>query len=143
MGKLNKKKVAIIVIAALVIIATITIVVILIGNSKNKNNPYANAGSISATESEFEALKIKDIELKYKEDGSETIIDFSIENLTDNAVENQTIQIQLLDENNGMIAGVETHVDTINAKSSHKVNMMLAGNIQGIKTIKLVQPEAE
>jgi len=138
MEKLNKSKVIIIAIIALLVITTIILVVIFSGKN-NEDELGAKSGTISSTESEFEPLKIKDIELTYKEDGSETIIDFSIENTTDEKVEKQTINIHLLDENDGLIAGVETYVETIDAKSSHKVNMMLAGNIQGIKKIKLVK----
>ena len=138
MEKLNKSKVIIISIIALLVITAIILVVIFAGKN-NEDDIGTKSGTISSTESEFEPLKIKDIELTYKEDGSETIIDFSIENTTDEKVEKQTINIHLLDENDGLIAGVETYVKTIDAKSSHKVNMMLAGNIQGIKKIKLVK----
>lgn len=141
MEKLNKKKLIIVAIVVLVVIALITLTVILLkkNNNNDEEGEFAKAGSISKTESEFEALEVKDIELTYKEDGSETILDFVIENKTEQKVEKQTINIHLLDENNGLIAGVQTYVETIDAKSTHKVNMMLAGNIQGIKTIKLVK----
>lgn len=139
MEKLNKKKLIMVIIIALIVIAAIIIGVIFLGKN-NEGELSSKSGTISLTESEFEPLKIKDVELTHKEDGSETVIDFEIENTTDQKVEKQTINIHLLDENGGLIAGVETYVETIEAKSSHKVNMMLAGNIQGIKKIKLVKP---
>lgn len=138
--KINKTKLVVIIIIALVVIAAITLCVIFLGG-KNSNETYANAGSISKTESEFDTLTIKDIELKYVEERNETILDFSIENNTDDKLENQTIKIQLLNEKNELISGLETKVSTIDARGSHKVNITLAGNIQGITKIKLVKPE--
>ena len=139
MEKINNKKVILVIIIALVVIAAIILGVIFIGGNNEEEGKGPKTGTISLTESEFEPLKIKDIEVTYKEDGSETIIDFSIENTTEEKVEKQTINIQLLDANDRLIAGVETYVETIDAKGSHKVNMMLAGNIQGIEKIKLVK----
>lgn len=139
MEKLNHKKVIMVVIIALVVIAAIILGVIFIGGNNEEIKGPAK-GTISSSESEFEPLKVKNVEVTYKEDNTETIIDFSIENTTEEKVEKQTINIQLLDANGGLIAGVETYVETIDANSSHKVNMMLAGNIQGIEKIKLVKP---
>lgn len=144
MEKLNKTKLIGIIIIVLVVIAAI-IAGIIMANSKNNNENELGdkAGSISSTASEFEALKVKDIELSYSEERKETTLDFVIENVTDAKVEKSTIEIQLLDEKDSLIAGVETYVETIDAKSVHPVNMMLAGNIQGIKKIKLVNPMKE
>lgn len=139
-NKLNKTKLVVIIIIALVVIAAITLCVIFLGG-KNNDETFANAGSISKTESEFDPLTIKDIELKYVEERNETILDFSIENKTDDKIENQTIKIHLLNANDELISGLETKVSTIDPKGSHKVNITLAGNIQGITKIKLVKPE--
>lgn len=138
MKKLNKTKVALAIIIALLVIATIILGIIFWG--KNKDKTYVNAGSISQTESEFEPLIIKDIELKYVEERNETILDFAIENKTDEKVEKQKIKIHLLDEKNGLISSLETNVSTIDPKGSHKVNITLAGNIKGINKLKLVKP---
>lgn len=138
MEKINKTKLVMIIIIALVVIAAITIAIIAINNNNGEEGSESKAGSISLTESEFEPLSVKDIELTYSEERNETIIDFAIKNKTEEKVEKLTIEIQLLDENEGIIAGVETYVETIDANGEHKVNMMLAGNIQGIKKIKLV-----
>lgn len=141
MEKLSSKKIILITIISLVVIAVVILGVILFAKNKGENKDNTRTGAISLTESEFEALKIKNIEVTYKEDTSETVIDFEIENTTDKSVEKQTIDIQLLDENEGVIAGVQTYVETIDPKGSHKVDLMLAGNIEGIKKIKLVKPE--
>lgn len=142
MEKLNKTKLIAIIIIVLVIITAIILGVIF-ANSGKEGELESKAGSISSTDSEFEALKVKNIELTYSEERNETILDFVIENATDAKVEKSTIEIQLLDENDGLIAGVETYVETIDEKGVHPVNMMLAGNIQGIKKIKLVNPMKE
>ena len=141
MEKLNNKKVILVIILALVVIAAIILGIIFLGNGGSEEGK--KSGTISQTESEFEPLRVKDIELTYKDDGSETIIDFAIENTTGEKVEKQTINIHLLGENDSLIAGVETYVETIDAHGSHKVNMMLAGKIQGIKKVKLVNPNLE
>lgn len=141
MEKLNKTKLIAIIIIVLVIITAIILGVIFANSGKEENETGSKAGSISSTDSEFEALKVKNIELTYSEERNETILDFVIENATDAKVEKSTIEIQLLDENDGLIAGVETYVETIDEKGVHPVNMMLAGNIQGIKKIKLVNPQ--
>lgn len=140
MKKINKTKLIMIIIIALVVIAAIILGVIFLGKG-GENDVDSKPGTISASESDFETLKVKDIELDYSEERNETIIDFSIENTTEEKLEKLKIDIQLLDENDGLIAGVETNIETIDAKGQHKVNMMLAGNIQGIKKIKLVKPE--
>lgn len=142
MEKLNKTKLIAIIIIVLVIITAIILGVIF-ANSGKEGKLESKAGSISSTDSEFEALKVKNIELTYSEERNETILDFVIENTTDAKVEKSTIEIQLLDENDGLIAGVETYVETIDEKGVHPVNMMLAGNIQGIKKIKLVNPQKD
>lgn len=138
--KINKSKLVIIIIIALVVIAAIILGIIFLGGN-NDEDPFANAGSISKTESEFDPLTIKDIELKYVEERNETILDFSIENKTDDKLENQTIKIHLLNENEQLVSGLETKVSTIDPKGSHRVNITLAGKIQGITKIKLVKPE--
>lgn len=144
MEKLNKTKLIAIIIIVLVIITAIILGIIFANSGKGEENELGNkAGSISATDSEFEALKVKNIELSYSEERNETILDFVIENITDEKVEKSTIGIQLLDKNDGLIAGVETNVEIINEKGVHPVNMMLAGNIQGIKKIKLVNPQKD
>ena len=140
MEKINKTKLILIIILVLVVIAAITLGIIFLSKG-NGENLGSKAGTISSTDSEFEPLRIKNVELSYPESGNETIIDFAIENTTDQKVEKQTIDIQLLNEDDGIIAGVQTYVETIDAKSEHKVNMMLAGKITGIKKIKLVKPE--
>ena len=141
MEELNNKKVILVIIIALLVIAAIILGVIFLG--KDGNEEESKAGSISMTESEFEPLKIKNVELTYKEDTTETILEFGIENATDEKVEKQTIIIQLLGESEQPIASIETYVETIDPKGTHKVNMVLAGNIQGIKKIKLVKPEQQ
>ena len=143
MEKLNKTKLIAIIIIALVIIAAIIIGIIFAKSGNNNNELENKAGSISSTASDFEALKVKNIELSYSEETKHTTLDFVIENVTDAKVEKSTIEIQLLDEKDGLIAGVETYVETIDVKGAHPVNMMLAGNIQGIKKIKLVNPMKE
>lgn len=139
MKNINKTKLAIVIIVALVVIAAIILGIIFLG--KNKEDPYAKAGSISKTESEFEPLTVKDIEMKYVQEKNETIINFAIENKTDERVEKQKMKIQLLNENDQLIAGIETNEITIDPKGSHPINLTLAGNIQGIKKLKLVKPE--
>lgn len=143
MEKINKTKLVVIIIIALVVIAAITLGVIFLGKGNNGEETNSKAGTISNTDSEFEALRVKDIELKYREESNETILDFAIENTKEEKAEKLTIQIQLLDENDNLISGIETYVETIDGKSEHKVNMTLGGNIQGIKKIKLVKPQQE
>ena len=89
MEKLNNKKVILVIILALVVIAAIILGIIFLGNGGSEEGK--KSGTISQTESEFEPLRVKDIELTYKDDGSETIIDFAIENTTGEKVEKQTI----------------------------------------------------
>lgn len=141
MEKINKTKLVIIIIVALVVIAAITLGVIFLG--KKEEDPYAKAGTISKTDSEFEALRVKEIELKYVEESNETKLDFAIENLTDEKIEKQEIKIHLLDENEALISGLTVNVATIDPKGSYKVNITLGGNIQTIKKIKLVKPAEE
>ena len=143
MEKLNKNKVIIVAIAALAVIAIIAIIVILVNKTGNEGDGSSKVGTISNSASEFEALKVKNVELKYDEASNQTIIDFAIQNTTEEKVENLTVQIQLLNESENVMAGVETYVSTIDAKGEHKVNMMLGGNIKGIKKIKLVNPVKE
>lgn len=138
--EINKSKLVITIIVALVLIAAIILGIIFLGGNNNED-PFKNAGSISKTESEFDPLTIKDIELKYVEERNETILDFSIENKTDEKLENQTIKIHLLNENEQLISGLETEVSTIDPKGSYRVNITIAGKIQGITKIKLVKPE--
>ena len=138
--KINKTKLVMIIIIVLVVIAAIALGIIFLGGNSDEET-FENAGSISKTESEFEPLTIKDIELKYVEERKETILDFSIVNKTDNIIENQTIKIHLLNENDELISSLSTDVSAIDANGSHEVNITLAGNIQGITKIKLVKPE--
>ena len=80
MEKLNKTKVIAIIIIVLVVIAAIILGVIFANSKKNPGNEFGSkAGSISSTLSEFEALKVKDIELTYSEERNETILEFSID----------------------------------------------------------------
>lgn len=139
MKNLNKTKLVVVIIVALVVIAAIILGVILIG--KNKENPSANAGTISKTESEFEPLAVKNLEMTYNEEKNETLIVFLVENKTNERVEKQKMKIHLLDENDGLIAGLETNEITIDPKGSHKVDLTLAGNIKTIKKLKLVKPD--
>ena len=138
MEKINKTKLVIIVIAVLVVIAAITLGVIFLGRKKEEN-PYANAGTISNTGSDFEALRVKNIEFKYDEEVNETKLDFAIENLTEEKIEQQEIGIHLLDENDTLISGLTVNVATIDPKGSYNVNITLGGNIQTIKKIKLAK----
>jgi len=146
-NKLNKSKLTIIAVVVFVILVSIIIGIISTNiNKPSEKNPTENFGKISQTESEFEALAVKDIVVKYNEENPENIetkIDFSIQNKTDEKVEEKTIEIHLLDANNGMIAGVSTYVQTIDANGEHRVNMSLAGKIEGIEKIKLIDPNAE
>lgn len=140
-NNINKTKIVVIIIIALVVIAGITLGIIFLGgNNEDKNQ---KAGSISKTESEFEPLKIADIELKYAEESNETILNFSIENQTSEKLEDQKIKIHLLNENEELISALTTDVSVIDANGTYPVNIVLAGNIQGIKKIKLVNPEKE
>lgn len=141
MEKINKTKLVIIVIAVLVVIAAITLGVIFLGKKEEKTD--TNVGVISNTGSDFEALRVKDIELKYDEEANETKLDFAIENLTEEKIEQQEIGIHLLDENEALISGLTVNVATIDPKGSYKVNITLGGNIQTIKKIKLVKPAEE
>lgn len=142
MEKLNKSKVILIIILALVVVTAIILGIIFLKGG-DEGDTTAQSGTISKTESEFEPLKVQDIVLNYVEEKNTTTIDFAIENTTNEKVEKLDIDIQLLNENEQVIASVETYVETIDANSKHKVNMMLLGNIQGIKKIKLVKPEEE
>lgn len=140
MEKINKTKIVIMIIVALVVIAAIILGVIFLG--KNKEEKVENEGaSISKTESEFEPLSIKDIELKYIEESNETKLEFLIHNSTDEKIENQKMKIHLLDENESLISGLDVDVATIDPKGDYKVDITLGGNIQNIKKIKLVKPE--
>lgn len=141
MEKLNKSKVILIIILVLVVITAIILGVIFLNNDGDEGGKTSQSGTISQSESEFEPLRISDVVLDYVEEKNETTIDFAIENTTDEKVEKQNIDIQLLDAKGGIISSVQTYVETIDAKSKHKVNMMLAGNIQGITKIKLVKPQ--
>lgn len=140
-NSINKTKVIAIIIIALVVIAGITLGIIFLGGGSGED--YSKAGSISKTESEFEPLKIADIELKYDEERNETILNFSIENKTSEKLEDKTIKIHLLNENEELISALTTDVSVIDGNGSYPVNIVLAGNIQGIKKIKLVNPEKE
>lgn len=142
MEKLNKSKVILIIILALVVVTAIILGIIFLKGG-DEGDTTAQSGTISKTESEFEPLKVQDIVLNYVEEKNTTTIDFAIENTTSEKVEKLDIDIQLLNENEQVIASVETYVETIDANSKHKVNMMLLGNIKGIKKIKLVKPEEE
>ena len=142
MKEINKTKLVMAIILILVICAVITLIVISVNqNKKEQEEPLAASGSISETESEFEELKVKDIELSYAEDDSETILNFSIENITDEKVEQQKIDIYLLDEDGGLISAIQTYVEAIEPNDSRPIPLKFAGKIQGIKTIKLVQPQ--
>ena len=135
MEKLNKNKV--------IMVAIIAFIIILVNKSGKEGDISSKVGTIANSDSEFESLKVKNVEVKYDEESNQTIIDFAIENKKEEKVENLTIQIQLLNEKDSIIAGVETYVATIDGKGEHKVNMMLGGNIQGIKKIKLANPVKE
>ncbi len=141
MRKLNKTKLVIAIIVALVVIAAIILGIIFLG--KNKEKKSENAGSISKTESEFKALSIKDIELTYVKESNETKLEFGIENLTDEKIENQKLKIHLLDENESLISGLDYDIAIIDSKGTYNVDITLAGNIQNIKKVKLVKPQEE
>ena len=136
MEKLNKKKLLIVIIIALVVMVLIITGVILL-NGKDNNGNKMNI----ATESEFEKLKIKDINSSYSEESKETKLNFLIENLTEEKVQKQSIDIKLIDEKGGVIVQQPININEIAPNSSYPVLMTLGGNIQGIKTIKLAQPE--
>ena len=142
MEKLNKTKLVIIIILVLVVIAAIILGVIFL-NKSQENPSSSSTGTISNTESEFEPLTIKDIEVRYVEERNETVLDFVIENLTDEKVENQEINIHLLDENDTLTSGLTTTITTLDAKGNQPINITLGGNIQGIRKIKLVKPQQE
>lgn len=141
MKELNKTKLIMIIIIALVVIAAIILGVIFL--NRDGKEEERSAGSISSAESEFEELKVKDIELKYVEESNATIINFLIENTTEQKVENLKVDIQLFDEEDKQKVSLETDITTIDAKKSHPINLHLQGNIQGIKKIKLVKVQTE
>lgn len=141
MGKINKTKIIVTAIVVLAVIAVIATVVILLNKDGNEEDSDSKVGTISNIDSELDGLKGKNIELTYDEGSNQTVIDFVIENTTEEKVENMTVEIQLLDESEKIIASVDVRVSAIEAKSEHKVNMMLGGNIQGIKKLKIVNPQ--
>lgn len=140
MENFDKKKLVLAIIIALVAITVIILGVIFFVNRAKTEDPFAKAGTISGTESEFDGLSIKNIEMTYNEEKNETIIDFAIENTTDTKIEKQKIDVQLLNEREQLISGVQTNIQTIDAKSQYTINMVLGGKIEGIKKIKLVKP---
>ena len=144
MKKINKTKLIAIIVIAVLIITSIILGIILNNSRKTQVNELGSkAGSISSAYSEFEALKVRDVELSYSEEIKGTIVAFVIENKTDVSVDKSTIQIQLLSEKEKLLGISETYVETIDANGIHPINMMLAGNIQGIKKIKLVNANKE
>ena len=140
MENFNKTKLVLVIIIALVVITAIILGVIFFVNREKPEDPFENAGTISGAESEFDGLSIKKIEMSYNEEKNETVIDFAIENTTDTKIEKQKIDVQLLNEKEQLISGVQTNVQTIDAKSEYTINMILGGKIEGIKKIKLVKP---
>ena len=136
MKEINKTKLLIVIIASLVAIALIVTAVILL----NKKDEDGNTMNI-ATESEFEKLKIKDINSSFSEESKETKLNFLIENLTADKVQKQSIDIQLIDDKGGVIVQQPININEIAPNGSYPVLMTLGGKIQGIKTIKLAQPE--
>ena len=136
MKEINKTKLLIVIIASLVAIALIVTAVILL----NKKDEDGNTMNI-ATESEFEKLKIKDINSSFSEESKETKLNFLIENLTADKVQKQSIDIQLIDDKGGVIVQQPININEIAPNGSYPVLMTLGGKIQGIKTIKLSQPE--
>lgn len=140
----NPKKIIIVAIVVLIAIALITTLIIFLGkNEEEEKKGTENLGNISKTESEFEELVVNDIEVTYLEESNETKIVFSVENITDTKVEKVTLDIQFLDANDGIVAGIPIDVEAIDAKSKHKLDTYLGGNITAIEKIKLVNTKKQ
>lgn len=135
MKELNKTKLIVVIIMSLAVIALISLVIIL----TNKNNEEKATKIL--TDSEFETLKVSNIEISYSEDGTSTNLNFQIDNETNENIENQTIDIQLTDENDGLISQTQVKISRISANSNYPIVITLGGKIEEIKKIKILQPE--
>lgn len=144
-SKRTKIIVTIIILLVLLVFAMIAIIAMSKGGESSATKKGANAktGTISKANSEFDSLEVIDVKITYSEDETKTNIDFSIKNKSDKMVEQETVNIQLLDESNVLMVELPITIPLIEVGSSYQVPMELAGNITGIKEIKLTKPAVE
>ncbi len=142
MEKINKSKLMILIIVVLVVIATIIGVVIFL--ARNKGNGDDKGATHAKTESEIASLSIKeDINIEYNEESNETKILFEIENMSDKKIENQKVKMHILGEDESLISEINVDITALEPKGSYQAGIILGGNIQGIKKLKLLEAQEE
>jgi len=135
----NKPNIAKIIIAVLLIAAVIIIGIIILTKNNNGDEPEGK-DSIVNTESEYQNLKAKDVELEYKENTKTTVIEFTIENLTNEVIEKETVNVMLYDKNNVAISSFQNYIKFIDANGNYKVYAEMLGDFSRAAKIEIKKP---
>ena len=134
MKKINKKKIILLIIIVLVIMALITTAIIFATNKEESED-----GILAS--SEFENMKVKDVTVTYDEEKDTTYFNYIVENISSSNVENETVNVMAIDENDAEIAGVQVTIRYIEAQGEYKMSFSLLGNLSYAKKLALKRPE--
>ena len=138
MKKISITKVFLVLIVVAAIIGGI--VFIIKNNQENLNDN--NQDKVNLSNNDFSNLTAKGLDLKYIAEEEKTILDLKIENTTDEIVENETINVQLLDEQDEIVSEIQIYIESLEPKTQYSQPIELMGDLtQLIKKIQLKKVE--
>lgn len=145
----KQNKVLIILIGILLIILISIVAAFLVENKKNQNatinentntTPSTNDAEteMSLPNTKYKELEVTDIAMEYFPDNDETAVTMTINNNTEDTVENEVFNTILTGKNGEILGQIEdTAIALVYAGSKEQVTIVDSGNLTSAKGIKL------
>ena len=134
--KINKKMV----LSVFLLILIIIIVTIIIVN-KNKNNNMVESDVTELENTVYENMEVKNINMEYSDENNQTAISMTINNSTDNNIENETVNVILLNEEGNQISEMQTYIMSLGTGEEYDISVILKGDLRETKKIELIKVE--
>ena len=143
----KQNKVLIILIVILLIILISIVAAFLVENKKNQNATIDENTNITPNDAEtemslpntkYKELEVTDIAMEYFPDNDETAVTMTINNNTEDTVENEVFNTILTGKNGEILGQIEdTAIALVYAGSKEQVTIVYSGNLTSAKGIKL------
>ena len=141
MKKVRKGKKMLITTLIAIIAIVLIIVLIVVNVNKKKNNNTTNNGDeqqvIMLPDTTYSDMEVSNVYMEYLKDEDKTMVSLSINNTTDQKVEDERLEAILIGADENVLGSMETWIQSLDVGEQYHISVILNGDLTATQLIKL------
>ena len=142
MARAKKRKVLVTIVMILIVLAIGVGIFFAVNkfiekDNKNNNENIEQNEVFDLPDITYSNMQVKDIEMEFLKETTETMVSMVIENTSENKIEKEKVNAILLDKDGNTLGQTQTYIEILDVGEQYRISVVLKGDLTATTAIQL------